>query len=118
MRRGDGPAGSGQPAAMAGGERWLGHEGVARDTLEVGGGGGQRGRVPVVARGAGVVGDGLLIGAELVAATVGPSVAGGGSARGGARGGSGRGDLAAEAPTEGRWHRLRVLEATWHCRIA
>jgi hypothetical protein len=35
-RRGGGPAGSGQPAAMAGGERWLGHEEVARDPLEVG----------------------------------------------------------------------------------
>jgi hypothetical protein len=101
MRRGGGSAGSVQPAAMADGEWRLGYEGVARDPLEVGGGqqgltwccprwcgsaGRSRrwGRGPVVTGGAGVVGDTLCIGADLVGAVVGPSVAEGGGARSGA----------------------------------
>jgi hypothetical protein len=72
----------------------------------------------VVTRGAGVVSDGLRIGAELVGAAAGPSVARGGSACGGTHRGSGGGDLAAEAQAGGRWHRLRVREAAWRCLIA
>jgi hypothetical protein len=67
----------------------------------------------VVAGGAGVVGDGLRIGAELVEAAAGQSEAGGGGARGGAHGGSGGGDLEAQAGGGG-WtrRRLGVREAT------
>jgi hypothetical protein len=36
MHHGGGLVGFGQPIAMAGGERWLGHEEVVRDPLEVG----------------------------------------------------------------------------------
>jgi hypothetical protein len=71
----------------------------------------------VVARGAGVVSDGLRIEVELVEGAAGPSMAGGGGARGGTRDGSSRGDLAAEARVGGRWCRLRVGEAAWCCLI-
>jgi hypothetical protein len=71
----------------------------------------------VVARGAGVVSDGLRIEVELVEGAAGPSMAGGGGARGGTRDGSSRGDLAAKAWVGGRWRRLGVREATWRCLI-
>jgi hypothetical protein len=72
----------------------------------------------VVTGGAGVVGDGLRIGAELVGAAAGPSVARGGDACGVARGGSGGGDLALEARPGGRWRQLGVREAAWCWLIA
>jgi hypothetical protein len=72
----------------------------------------------VVTGGVGVVGDGLRIGAELVGAAVGPSVAGGNGARGGTLDGSGGGDLAVEARAGCRWRRLKVWEAAWCCLIA
>jgi hypothetical protein len=71
----------------------------------------------VVARGAGVVSDGLRIGVELVEGAAGPSMAGGGGARGGACDGLSRGDLAAKARVGGRWRRLGVREAAWCCLI-
>jgi hypothetical protein len=113
--RGGGPTGSSQLAVMADGEWRLGHEEVVRDPVEVGvgstgltrgcpqwcgsAGRSQRwGRGPVVASGAGVVGDGLRIGA-------GQSMAGGGGAHGGTHDGSGGGDLAVEAWAGGGWTR-------------
>jgi hypothetical protein len=51
----------------------------------------------VVTGGAGLVGDGLRIGAEHVGVAAGPSIGGGGGTHGGTCSGSGGGDLAVEA---------------------
>jgi hypothetical protein len=81
-RCGGGPAGSDQPTATTGGGRWLGHKEVAGDPVEVGEGlarahsglsmvvrlGGEKPTTGAGTGGAGVVGDGLHIGKELVEA--------------------------------------------------
>jgi hypothetical protein len=100
--------GRGRRGLIRGCPRWCDSVGRSR----------RRGRGLVVTGGVGVVGDGLRIGAELVGAAVGPSVAGGNGARGGTLDGSGGGDLAVEARAGCRWRRLKVWEAAWCCLIA